>query len=138
MDFEAGLPILVDSFIAIVLLTWLSNEVRWMETNLLLYMRRQVPQVTFQLKETNRRTRTVAIMATIVAPSVMAFSGQLDAHGIAHIYNDALQVIAPMTSACFSATVAWLLVSSPMVVHRSHRHLLGLFPRGRRRQRDLW
>jgi hypothetical protein len=46
MDFEAGLPILVDSFIAVVLLSWLSNEVRWMEGNLMLYVRRQVPYVT--------------------------------------------------------------------------------------------
>jgi hypothetical protein len=72
-----------------------------------------------------------------VAPGVMAFSGQLDSHGIAHIYNDALQVIAPATSAFFSAMVAWLLITSPLVVHTSHMRLLGLFPRTRG-HRDLW
>ena len=138
MDFEAGLPILVDSLVAVLLLSWLSSEVKWMESNLLIYMRQQVPQVTDPLKETNRRIRSLAMWATLVAPSVMAFSGQLDAHGIAHIYNDSLQVIAPFTSACFSAAVAWLLIRSPLVVHESHRSLLGLFPRARRRQRDLW
>jgi hypothetical protein len=138
MDFEAGLPILVDSFIAVVLFSWLTSEVRWMETNLLLYAHRQVPQVTDQLKETNRRIRSVAMAATLVAPTIMAFSGQLDSHGIAHIYNDALQIIAPTTSAFFSAAVAWLLIRSPMIVHRSHRNLLSLFPRARRRNRDFW
>ncbi len=138
MDFEAGLPILVDSLIAVVLLSWLTSEVRWMEDNVLTYVRRQVPQVTDQLKETNRRTRAVAVWATLVAPTIMAFSGQLDAHGVAHIYNDSLQIIAPFTSACFSAAVAWLLIRSPLDVHRSHRNLLGLFPRSRRRQRDFW
>ena len=138
MDFEAGLPILIDSLIAVLLLSWLTSEVRWMERNLLIYMHRQVPQVTDQLKQTNRLTRSLAVWATLVSPSVMAFSGQLDAHGIAHIYNDSLQVIAPFTSACFSAAVAWLLIRSPLIVHESHRSLLSLFPLSRRRQRDFW
>lgn len=138
MDFEAGLPILVDSLIAVVLLSWLSRELKWMESNVHTYLRKQVPQVTDQLKETNRRTRTVALLATLVAPGVMAFSGWLDANGFAHIYNDSLQLIAPFTSACFSAAVAWLLIRSPVEVHRSHRNLLGLFPGSRRRERDLW
>jgi hypothetical protein len=137
MDFEAGLPILVDSFIAVVLLSWLSSEVRWMESSLALYVRRQVPYVTTHLKETNERVRSIAVTSTLVAPSVMAFSGQLDAHGIAHIYNDALQVIAPATSAAFSALLAWLLITSPLVVHRTHVRLLGLFPHTRGR-RDFW
>jgi hypothetical protein len=67
----------------------------------------------------------------------MAFSGQLDAHGIAHVYNDALQIIAPFTSACFSAAVACLLVMSPRVVLRAHAYLLALFP-GARDRREFW
>ncbi len=137
MDFEAGLPILVDSLIAVVLLSWLSSETQWMESSLLLYVRRQVPSVTDRLKRLNERARTIAILSTLVAPGIMAFSGQLDAHGIAHIYNDALQIIAPTTSALFSAMVAWLLIISPRAVHKSHLHLLGLFP-GTRERREFW
>ena len=137
MDFEAGLPILVDSFLAVVLLSWLSGETRWMERCLRIYVRGQAPFVTEQLRRTSDRVRAIAVSATLVSPSVMAFSGQLDEHGIAHIYNNALQVVAPTTSACFSAIVAWLLIVSPLVVHRSHLRLLGLFPRSRR-ERDFW
>jgi hypothetical protein len=137
MDFEAGLPILVDSLIAVVLLSWLSSEVQWMESTLLLYMRRQVPAVTERLKRINELARTVAILSTLVAPTIMAFSGQLDAHGVAHIYNDALQIIAPTTSAFFSAAVAWLLIISLLAVYRSHVHWLDLLP-GSRGRREFW
>jgi hypothetical protein len=128
MDFEAGLPILVASFIAVVLFTWLQIERRAIRHNLVVYAgSQQLPTVTASLERTYSRVRRVVLWSSLAAPSVMAFSGQLDQHGVAQAFNGSLQVIAPFTSACFSATVAWLLIASALVVHAAHCRMLELF-----------
>ena len=137
MDFEAGLPILVASLVAVLLLTWLSIQRRWIERSIRHYNNKQMCGVTAPLERTNARVRWVVISSTLAAPMVMAFSGQLDAHGVANVFNGALQVIAPFTSACFSAAVAWLLIASALVVHATHCRLLDLF-RYPRERREFW
>jgi hypothetical protein len=139
MDFEAGLPILVASFIAVVLFTWLQLERRAIQRNLLIYAGspQQLPVVTAGLERTYSRVRKVVMWSSLAAPSVMAFSGQLDEHGLAQAFNGLLQVIAPFTSACFSATVAWLLIASALVVHAAHCRLLELF-RCPRQRKEFW
>jgi hypothetical protein len=128
MDFEAGLPILVASFIAVVLFTWLQLERRAIRHNLVVYASsQQLSAVTASLERTYSRVRRVVMWSSLAAPAVMAFSGQLDEHGVAQAFNGSLQVIAPFTSACFSATVAWLLIASALVVHAAHCRMLELF-----------
>jgi uncharacterized membrane protein len=142
MDFEAGLPILVASLVAVLLFSWLQLERRAIAYNLIAYgllfgEGRELAELTARLERVYARTRRVVFGSAIAAPTVMFFSGQLDAHGIAHVFDDALQVIAPFTSACFSAAVAWLLVLTPLVVHGTHCRLLDCIrcPRGRE---ELW
>lgn len=139
MDFEAGLPILVASFIAVVLFTWLQIERRAIRHNLVVYAgsQQQLPMVTAGLERTYSRVRKVVMWSSLAAPAMMAFSGQLDQHGVAQAFNGMLQVIAPFTSACFSATVAWLLIASALVVHAAHCRLLELFACPGQRK-DLW
>ena len=125
MAFYAGLPILVASCIAVVLFTWLDSERRTIEANLRRYAGSEEPPVPLaSLRRTRSRVRRVWWASAVAAPLVMAFSGQLDAHGIAHVFDDALQIIAPLTSACFSATVAWLLIASVPLVHAAHCQVL--------------
>ena len=81
--------------------------------------------------------RQVVFWSSLAAPSVMAFSGQLDEHGVAQAFDGALQIIAPFTSACFSAAVAWLIIVSALVVHASHLRLLELF-RCPRQRKEFW
>ena len=139
MDFEAGLPILVASFVAVVLFTWLQLERRWIENDLQIYAgeRSAGVSLTVRLERIYRRVRTVAIYSSIAAPTIMFFSGQLDEHGVAQAFNGRLQIIAPFTSACFSAAVAWLLIASPMVVHAAHRQLLDAF-RCPKQRKEFW
>jgi hypothetical protein len=138
MDFEAGLPILVASLIAVVLFTWLQLERRAIAKDLQIYAGRQyLPVVTAPVERTFSRVRQVVLWSSLAAPSVMAFSGQLDEHGVAQAFNGALQIIAPFTSACFSATVMWLLIVSALAVHAAHCRMLELFrhPQGRK---EFW
>ncbi|MBL6749929.1 MAG: hypothetical protein ISP90_05370 [Nevskia sp.] len=138
MDFEAGLPILVASAVAVVLFTWLQLERRAIAHDLRIYARGyQLPTVTGPVERTFTRVRSVVLWSSLAAPSVMAFSGQLDEHGVALAFNGALQIVAPFASACFSAAVAWLLVISALVVHAAHCRMLELFrhPQGRK---DFW
>ena len=138
MDFEAGLPILVASFIAVVLFTWLQLERREIQHNLFVYSgNAQLPTVTAGLERTYSRVRQVVLWSSLAAPSVMAFSGQIDELGVAQAFNGALQIIAPFTSACFSAAVAWLIIVSALVVHASHLRLLELF-RCPRQRKEFW
>lgn len=137
MDFNAGLPILVASFVAVLLLTWLTLQRRWLERSARLYGRRSAVGVTRSLERTNVWLRNVVLSSSFAAPSVMAFSGQLDAHGIANAFHGLLQIIAPFTSACFSAAVAWLLIITPLVVHATHCRLLELF-RAPFERREYW
>lgn len=125
MDFYAGLPILVASFIAVVLFSWLEIERRLIEANLRRYAVTEngIGPVRTLLR-TNARVRRVWLASAVAAPLIMAFSGQLDAYGIAHILDDWLQIIAPLTSALFSAAVAWLLVASVVLVHATHCYVL--------------
>ncbi|MDE2148594.1 MAG: hypothetical protein KGJ55_01925 [Gammaproteobacteria bacterium] len=141
MDFDAGLPILVASLVAVLLLSWSTLQRRWLESSACLYARRAAPgvigPVIGPLQRTNAWLRTVALSSTFAAPTVMAFSGQLDAHGIANVYHGLLQIIAPLTSACFSAAVAWLLIVTPLAVHATHCRLLELF-RASFQRREYW
>jgi len=137
MDFAAGLPILVASLVAVVVLTWLSLERRGLEGNLRAFAGQQAPQVTARLDRTNFWVRKIVLISTVMAPLMMAFSGQLDEHGIANACNGLLQIIAPFTSACVSAAVAWSLVASALVVHAAHVQLLELF-RCPRQRKEFW
>jgi len=137
MDFAAGLPILVASLVAVVVLTWLSLERRGLESNLRAFAGQQAPQVTARLDRTNFWVRKIVLISTVMAPLMMAFSGQLDEHGIANACNGLLQIIAPFTSACVSAAVAWSLVASALVVHAAHVQLLELF-RCPRQRKEFW
>lgn len=137
MDVEAGMPILVASLVAMLLLSWLSVQRRWLESSVRQYAKRPLAGITQPVERTNARVRWVAWAATVAAPMVMAFSGQLDAHGIADAFDGLLQVIAPLTSALFSAAVAWLLIASTLVVHSAHCRILELF-RASRERRDYW
>jgi len=142
MDFAAGLPILVASLVAVLLFTWLQLERRAITYNLIAYGLlfgdgAEFAALTERLERVYARTRRVVFGSAVAAPTVMFFSGQLDAHGIAHVFDDALQIIAPFTSACFSAAVAWLLVLTPMVVHGTHCRLLDRF-RCPRERKELW
>ncbi len=93
--------------------------------------------MTARLERTYSRVRQVVLWSSLAAPSVMAFSGQLDEHGMAQAFNGALQIIAPFTSACFSAAVMWLIIVSALVVHASHLRLLELFRCPRQRKEFL-
>jgi hypothetical protein len=125
MDFFAGLPILVASLVAVMLFTWLNLERRMIEADLRRYPDSEGAGVPIgALLRANARVRGVWLTSAVAAPLIMAFSGQLDDHGIAHILNDSLQIIAPLTSALFSAAVAWLLVASILLVHATHCRLL--------------
>lgn len=137
MDFEAGLPILVASFVAVVLFSWLQLERRWIQHDLLAYAGRGSSGITSRLDRVYRRVRKVVIGSTIAAPTIMLFSGQLDAHGVAQAFDGNLQLIAPFTSACFSAATAWLLIASPLVVHGVHLQLLELF-RCPKQNKEFW
>jgi hypothetical protein len=137
MDFAAGLPSLVASLVAVVVLTWLSLERRGLESNLRAYAGQQVPQVTARLDRTNSWVRKIVMVSTVTGPLMMAFSGQLDEHGIANACNGLLQIIAPFTSACVSAAVAWALVASALVVHAAHVQLLELF-RCPHQRKEFW
>jgi hypothetical protein len=137
MDFEAGLPILVASFVAVVLSTWLQTEQRWIQHDLLAYAGRGHAGITSRLDRVYQRVRRVVIGSTLAAPAIMLFSGQLDAHGAAQAFDGNLQLIAPFTSACFSAATAWLLVASPRVVHGVHLQLLELF-RCPKQSKEFW
>ena len=138
MDFEAGAPILVASMVAVVLFTWLQLERRTIEHHLQVYAGcRRLPTVTAPVDRTFARVRQVVFWSSLAAPSVMAFSGQLDEHGVAQAFNGTLQVIAPFTSACFSAAVVWLLIASAVVVHAAHCRILELF-RYPRERKEIW
>jgi hypothetical protein len=138
VDFEAGLPILIASAIAVVLFTWLQLELRSIEHNLLVYAGcRKLPVVTAPVQQTFGRVRKIVMWSSLASPTVMAFSGQLDQHGVAQAFNGLLQIIAPFTSACFSAAVAWMLIASTLVVHGAHCRLLELF-RSPRERKEFW
>ncbi len=138
MDVDAGMPILGASIASILLSLWLIWQQHWIERCVRAYAaRRQAAGLTSSLEHISVRVRWVAFSSAVAAPTIMAFSGQLDAYGIAHIYNNALQIIAPLTSACFAAAVAWLLIASPLVVHATHCRLLDLF-RCSRLRREFW
>jgi hypothetical protein len=137
MDFEAGLPILVASFVAVVLSTWLQTERRWIQQDLLAYAGPAHAGITSRLDRVYQRVRRVVIGSTLAAPTIMLFSGQLDAHGAAQAFDGNLQLIAPFTSACFSAATAWLLIASPLVVHGVHLQLLELF-RCPKQSKEFW
>jgi hypothetical protein len=132
MDFVAGLPVLVVSLIAVVLFTWLQIERRVFDHNLQIYVGAprncaQTAIVRQRLDKLHYNVRNVVLCSLLAAPSMMAFSGQLDDRGIADSFNGLLQVIAPFVSACFSAAVAWLLIVSATVVHAAHCRLLASF-----------
>lgn len=127
MDVNAGMPILGAWLASVLLLLWLSWQQRWIERCVRAYSRRQATMLTSPLRHANLRVRRLAISCMLAAPALMAFSGQLDSYGIAHIYNNTLQIIAPLTSACFAATMLWLLIASPLAVHATHCRLLDLF-----------
>jgi hypothetical protein len=139
MDFEAGLPILVASLVAVILFTWLQLERRAIAHDLQIYAGpgRQLPRVTAPVERTFGRVRKVVLWSSLAAPSVMAFSGQLDEHGIAQAFDGSLQIIAPFASACFSAAVAWLLIVSALVVHAAHCRMLELFRHSQVRK-EFW
>jgi hypothetical protein len=138
VDFEAGLPILIASGIAVVLFTWLQLELRSIEHNLLVYAGcRKLPVVTAPVRQTFGRVRRIVMWSLLASPAVMAFSGQLDEHGVAQAFNGSLQIIAPFTSACFAAAVAWMLIASTLVVHGAHCRLLELF-RSPRERKEFW
>lgn len=137
MDVDAGMPILGAWLASVLLLLWLSWQQRWIERCVRAYSRRQAIALTSPLQHTNLRVRRLVISSMFAAPALMAFSGQLDSYGIAHIFNNTLQIIAPLISACFAATILWLLIISPLVVHATHCRLLDLFQYPGQR-RELW
>ncbi|MDR3416747.1 MAG: hypothetical protein P4L83_11225 [Nevskia sp.] len=138
MDFEAGLPILIASFAGVLLFSWLQLERRIIAHNLRIYAAtKPASAVTAGLERTYSRVRKMVLWSSLAAPSVMAFSGQLDEHGVAEAFSGALQVIAPFTSACFSAAVTWLIIVSAVVVHTAHCRLLEQF-RSTGQRKEFW
>lgn len=142
MDIDAGMPILGACVASILLFLWVSWQHHWISSCIRLYTRRRAhdasnSRATALLKRTFVQVRRVMIASMLAAPLVMLFSGQLDSHGLAHLYNDRLQIIAPLTSACISAAVLWLLIASPIAVYLSHRRMLDLFDRTEQRG-EFW
>jgi len=138
MDFDAGLPILGASIAALLLFTWLQIERRAIRYNLRVYDRNgELQHIAGRFEHTYKQVRWLTLMSTPAAPLMMFFSGQLDAYGIAHVFDDRLQMIAPLTSAYFAAADAWLLIATPLVVHRIYRELLSVF-RSRPQPREFW
>jgi hypothetical protein len=137
MDFDAGLPILGASIAALLLFTWLQMERRAIRHNLRVYdARGELQQVAGRFERIYKQVRWLTLSSTPAAPLIMFFSGQLDAYGIAHEFDNRLQMIAPITSAYFAAADAWLLIASPLVVHGTYRELLSLFRC--QRPREFW
>lgn len=137
MDIFAGLPILVSSLVALLLLNWLRNEQQYFEQDSKACRGSELTPVTGQLTRTMRWLQRIIMGALIVAPVIMLFSGQLDAHGIADEFDGSLQFIAPFTSAVFSAAVFRLLILALVVVYVAHTRLLGRF-RPTRERKELW
>ena len=138
MDFDAGLPILGASIAALLLFTWLQMERRTIRHNLRVYDRAgELQQVAGRFERIYKQVRWLTLSSAPAAPLIMFFSGQLDAYGIAHVFDDRLQMIAPLTSAYFAAADAWLLIATPLVVHGTYRELLQLF-RCQRLRGEFW
>ena len=138
MDVDAGMPILGASIAAMLLFVWLQLERVAIRRNLAAYgAGPEVPRLIGRLERTYIRVRWIALWSAVAAPTVMFFSGQLDAHGIAHVFDNRLQFIAPLTSAYFAAAVAWLLIAAPLAVHGSYCELLKLFGCTRLRK-EFW
>jgi|SRR5882757_3712317 len=138
MDFDAGLPILGASIAALLLFTWLQMERRALRYNLLVYDKGgELQHIAGRFERTYKQVRWLTLMSTPAAPLIMFFSGQLDAYGIAHVFDNRLQMIAPLASAYFAAADAWLLIATPMAVHGIYRELLGVF-RSQRHYREFW
>ncbi len=137
MDIFAGLPILVASLVALLLLNWLRNEQQYFEQDSRAYLGADAGAVTGQLTRTMRWLQRIILGALVVAPLVMLFSGQLDAHGVADAFDGSLQFIAPFTSAVFSAAVFRLLILALVVVYVAHTRLLSRF-RPTRERKELW
>lgn len=138
MDIDAGMPILGASIAALLLFTWLQMERREIRRNLAVYgADRELLQAAARFELAYARVRWVVFFSTPAAPLMMFFSGQLDAYGIAHVFNDRLQFIAPVASAYFAAAVAWLLIATPLAVHGTYCELLRRF-RAPRRAQELW
>lgn len=137
MDIFAGLPILVTSLVALLLLNWLRNERQYFEQDNPANQASGEPPVTAQLSRTMRWLQRIITGALIVAPLIMIFSGQLDAYGIADEFDGSLQFIAPFTSAVFSAAVFRLMILALVVVYVAHTRLLGRF-RPTRDRKELW
>lgn len=138
MDFDAGLPILGASIAALLLFTWLQMERRAIQRNLRVYNAGgELQHVAGRFERIYKQVRWLTLSSTPAAPLIMFFSGQLDAYGIAHVFDDRLQMIAPLTSAYFAAADAWLLIATPMAVHGVYRELLAVF-RCQRYHREFW
>ncbi len=138
MDFDAGLPILGASIAALLLFTWLQVERREIRQSLKVYNAAgELRQVSHRFERIYQQVRWLTLSSTPAAPLIMFFSGQLDAHGVAHVFNDRLQMIAPLTSAYFAAADAWLLIATPLAVHSIYRELLGVF-RSQRQRGEFW
>ncbi len=137
MDIFAGLPILVTSLVALLLLNWLRNEQQYFEQDGKKNLSAGEPSVTGQLTRTMRWLQRIITGALVVAPVIMVFSGQLDAHGVAEEFDGSLQFIAPFTSAVFSAAVFRLMILALVVVYVAHTRLLGRF-RPTRERKELW
>lgn len=128
MDVDAGMPILGAAIAALLLFGWLTWQRAWLRRWVHRCAMASATTATVAAFERNARcVRAVALSGMLVAPLMMLFSGQIDAYGIAHIYNDTLQIIVPLVSAVFAAAVAWLLVASPVSVHSAHCRLLREF-----------
>jgi len=127
VDVDAGMPILGACVASVLLLLWMIWQKRWIERCVWVYSRRQAPMLTSPLRHIHLRVRRLMFSSLLATPAIMFFSGQLDAHGIAHVYNNTLQIIAPLTSACFAAAMLWLLIVSPLAVYTAHCRLLDLF-----------
>ena len=70
MDFEAGMPILIASAIAVVLFTWLQLELRSIEHNLLVYAGcRQLPVVTGPVQKAFAKVRRIVFWSSLASPS---------------------------------------------------------------------
>lgn len=138
MDFLAGLPILVTSLVALLLLNWLRNERQYFEQDAEANRANgSAPPVTAQLTRTMRWLQRILISALVFAPVMMIFSGQLDAHGVAEAFDGNLQFIAPFVSAVFSAAVFRLLILAVVVVYVAHTRLLSRF-RPTRERKEFW
>lgn len=137
MDFSAGLPILGASLAAMLLLSWLTLQRRWLEGCARLYVQKPPPEFAARLSRNSARLRKLALAATCAAPAVMMFRGQLAAHEISNLWHGLPGILAPLASACFAAAVMAFLIVTPLAVHATYCQLLELF-RAPPERREYW